>query len=210
MFVKQLQDLLIAEMAEQSRWTPAIPLWHPRNEDPDPPQDPPKDPANPAGPPPADPAKTPPTFPNDPAASAEVAKAYEKLRTAEEQVKDLKPKAAKADSLTQENEQLKAENATLKGQQKESAAGTVIASKAHSLNFHRPDRAMQALRAYTDVDPLTLDDETKVEKALRDLAAQEQHLVGQVPPSGGPVHPASQNEGGNAAVNRAIRQAAGR
>lgn len=209
MFVKQLQDLLIAEMAEQKRWTPAIPLWHPRNEGDDPPKDPPKpDPANPGGPPPS---STPPPDPKAAdAASAEVAKAYEKLRASEATVKDLKPKADKADSLQAENETLKAENASLKNTAREAAARTVITSEARKLNFHNPDRALEAIRVYTDVDPLTLDSAEKVDKALRDLATAEQHLVGAVPPSGGPVHPASQQQGGNAAVNREIRAMAGR
>lgn len=169
--------------------------------------DPKPDPTNPAGPPAPAPA-TPPV--EDKNASSEVAKAYEKLRNAEEQAKTYKKDAEKVPSLQQENEQLKTENAELKKNAAENNAATVITAKARDLSFIRPERAMQAIRAYTDVDPLTLTDESKVEKTLRDLAQQEQHLVGQVPPSGGPVVTAGEPVGGNAAVNRAIRQAAGR
>jgi len=165
------------------------------------------DPANPGAP---APVATPPAPVETKDATSEVAKAYEKLRTTENELKEVKKDAAKVPTLQQENDQLKSENATLKKAQAENDASTVITSKARELNFNRPDRAMQALRAYTDVDPLTLTDETKVEKALRDLATAEGHLVGQVPPSGGPVLNAGEPVGGNAAVNRAIRAAAGR
>jgi len=169
--------------------------------------DPKPDPANPGAP---APVATPPAPVETKDATSEVAKAYEKLRTTENELKEVKKDAAKVPTLQQENDQLKSENATLKKAQAENDASTVITSKARELNFNRPDRAMQAIRAYTDVDPLTLTDETKVEKALRDLATAEGHLVGQVPPSGGPVLNAGEPVGGNAAVNRAIRAAAGR
>jgi hypothetical protein len=155
------------------------------------------------------PPAAPPAQPS-PEATSEVAKAYEKLRAAETELKTVKKDAERVPNLQSENEQLKAENAELKQKQQEASVSTVLTAKARDLNFHRPDRAFQALKVYTDVDPLTLTDETKVEKALRDLASSEEHLVGSVPPSGGPVHTASENVGGNAAVNRAIRSAAGR
>lgn len=143
-------------------------------------------------------------------ADSEVAKAYEKLRTAEQERDTFKKQAGKARSLEEENSTLKTENAELKTTAQREASSRVLSAKARELNFHRPERAFNALQAYTDVDPLTLAKEDDVEKALRDLAKNEPHLVGQVPPSGGPVHPASSQEGGNAAVNRAIRSAAGR
>lgn len=156
------------------------------------------------------PAPTPPEKQSDSAAAAEVVKAYEKLRASEATVKELKPKAEKADTLQSKVDQLESENTDLKKQIREGAAQTVIAAEARRLNFLNPDRALNALRAYTDVDPLTLDTEAKVKTALMDLSAKESYLVGAAPPSGGPVQGQGQNQGGNAAVNAAIRRASGR
>lgn len=198
--------MLYLEMLEQAKWSTSIPEWHPRGEGDDPP---PPDPANPAGPPKAD--DPPADKPGEKDASAQIATAYEKLRASEATVKDLKPLAAKATTLETENETLKAENARLKNEALEVSASKVITAKARDLAFHNPDRALQALRVYTDVDPLTLDSPEKVEAALKDMVKQEQHLVGSVAPSGGPINNGSgDNAGGNSAVNRAIRNAAGR
>lgn len=208
MFV-ELKDLLQTEMAEQLQWTTLIPAWHPRNEEPKPGESPKPDPANPAGPP-KPPENEPPKVPGDPAASAAVASAYEKLRAAEKERDDAKKDAKKVPALQSELDQVRAENADLKKQALEGAAATAITSMARQLGYHKPERAMNALKAYTDIDPVTLDTEEKVKKALTDLAAAEKYLVGESPPSGGPVHQAGQQQGGHAAVNQALRRASGR
>lgn len=180
--------------------------------------DPPKDPANPAGTgtPPADPPADPPKDPAD----DPVAKAYAKLREAEaardalqKENRQLKTKdLPEAERAKAERDQLNSENEALKQQLAETTVKGTIEAVARTQGYRSPAAAMGLLRELGGVDPLTLDTEDKVAKALRDLASGENaYLVETPPPSGGPVNPAGGREAsGTAGFNQAIRQAAGR
>ena len=160
---------------------------------------------------------------NDP--SGEIAKAYEKLRTAE----------AERDRLKAENRSLK-QNADAKTVEQLQARVTELEGdlqKAHSerdeaktnLNqFQTRNSVEKAARdagfrspgVATDLlffRKTDLSDDGKIKSALDGLAKEDPGMVAAAPPSGGPINPQNGNESdsaGNSGFNAAIRSAAGR
>lgn len=163
----------------------------------------------PAGDPPV--ATTPATTQTQTDSESEVEKAYAKLRAAEDREKQkdaelrrLKNEALpEADRVKQENEELKAANATLTADLTKYAGERIAASKG----FIDPEAAIAILTSRgTDIST-----KDKANKALDDLGKEKTGMVGQAPPSGGPVNPANTNTpGGNQGMNQEIRRQAGR
>lgn len=174
-------------------------------------------PAGPAntGTPPAEPPVTPPVNgdqkpdakPDGQQEENAVAKAYEKLRTAEDQAKTFKKENEQLkpenENLKGENEQLKTQNAQLQQDMQVFAAEKVATLKG----FTDPEAAVAVLlRRGND-----LSDRSKAEKALDDYAKEKGVEPNQQAPSGGPVNPQNQNTpAGNAGMNEMIRRQAGR
>ena len=147
---------------------------------------------------------------NDGSESA-VAKAYEKLRLAEDQNKaltkenkELKQNLSEADQLKQENEQLRTQVSTLTTDLAKAAGESLARLKG----FIDPEAAIATLIVRgTDIS-----DRAKTEAALTDLAKEKQEMVGQTTGgSGGPINPNTQTTpSGNEGINQAIRRMAGR
>lgn len=137
-----------------------------------------------------------------------VAKAYDKLRTAEDQAKTFKKENEQLkpenENLKGENEQLKTQNAQLQRDMQVFAAEKVATLKG----FTDPEAAVAVL-IHRGKD---LSDRSKAEKELDDYAKEKGMTPGQPqPPSGGPVNPQNQNTpAGNAGMNEMIRRQAGR
>lgn len=151
---------------------------------------------------------------------SEVQKAYDKLREAE----------SEARTLRAENNQLKNENKRIETlekekdeaiQAKDAAEGKLtefttektLTETARSLKFRNPKTAMDILRG-RQVD---LSDDSKIKKALEDLAKEDATLLGgetppppPPPPSGGPINGQNGADESGANFNTQIRAAAGR
>lgn len=136
-----------------------------------------------------------------------VAKAYQKLRAAEDEAKATKKEN---EALKPENENLKGENEQLKSQnaQLQRDMQVFAAEKVATLKGFTDPEAAVAVLLHRGSD---LSDRSKAEKALDDYAKEKGVEPNQQVPSGGPVNPAgNQTPGGNAGMNDMIRQQAGR
>lgn len=151
---------------------------------------------------------------------SEVEKAYAKLRDAE----------AEARALRAENNQLKQDNKRIETlekerdeaiQAKDKAEGDLmtftteksVTETARTLKFRNPKTAMDILKGRN----ADLSDDTKIKKALEDLAKEDAGLLGEPaastpppPPSGGPINAQNGGDQSGANFNTAIRSAAGR
>lgn len=175
---------------------------------------------NDGNPPSSQPSNQPTSTPDQ--AAAEVSKAYGKLREVEserdnlkKQVKDKDTQLSELDTTKQTNQQLTEENGKLRNQLQEFA----VSGTARDLGYAAPQFALSALKQSGKIkDEKDYTDATKVRSALEDLARETPGLVAGTgglppsPPSGGTINPGgpAPTGGGNAAINSAIRQAAGR
>lgn len=137
-----------------------------------------------------------------------VAKAYDKLRTVEEQAKTYKKENEQLkpenDNLKQENQTLKTQNETLQGDLQRFAAER----QASLLGFVDSEAAVAVLvQRGSDIG-----DREKAKKALEDYAKEKNITLGQAPPnSGGPISPQTTTTPvGNQGMNSMIRRGAGR
>jgi FtsZ-binding cell division protein ZapB len=170
--------------------------------------------SSPAADPPADTSTTPPAngdqkpdAKDDQREENAVAKAYDKLRVAEDQAKTFK---RENEQLKPENENLKGENESLKTQnaQLQRDMQVFAAEKVATLKGFTDPEAAVAVLLHRGSD---LSDRSKAEKALDDYAKEKGVEPNQLGPSGGPVNPQTQQTpGGNAGMNEMIRRSAGR
>lgn len=165
------------------------------------------DPANPGAAP-----QTPPAASETDAKDPEVEKAYGKLRDAEKE-RDTLAKKVKAleDKDKTELEKVQSDLAaatdqitSLTGELAGYKNSETVVTAARELGFRDPSKAAKLVNASE------LDTPEKAKTALTAVASDFPELVGERPPSGGPINPTTTNQpGGNAAINQQIRAAAG-